>query len=92
MFGDAKVQNFDGAARDDKNVRRLDVAVDDELGMRRAQAFGHLHRDVEDKKRIATALRQALFERLALEQLHDDEGPAPALAKVVDRADVGMAE
>ena len=92
MFGDAKVQDFDGATIDEKNVRRLDVAVDDELGMRRSKAFGDLHRDVEDKERIATALRQPLFERLALEQLHDDEWPATALAKVVDRADVGMAE
>ena len=56
MLGDAKVQDLDGATIDEKNVRRLDVAVDDELGMRRAQAFGDLHRDVEDKERIATAL------------------------------------
>ena len=46
-LGDPKVEDFHLASWVEKDVGRLDVAVDDALGVGRLQRIGDLHRDVE---------------------------------------------
>ena len=92
MLGDPEVQDLHRAAGDEKNVRRFDVAVNDELGVGGAEPLGDLRDDVEDEQRIAAALGEPILERHPFEQFHHDEGTAAALAEIVDGADVGMAE
>jgi hypothetical protein len=55
-------------------VGRLDVAVDDALGVCRLQRVGDLHRDVEQVRQVEPMVAvNHLRQSLAFEQLHDDE-------------------
>jgi hypothetical protein len=44
---EAKVEDLDDARRRDLDVRRLEIAMDDPLLVRRLEGFGDLPRDVE---------------------------------------------
>ena len=75
-----------------KNVRRLDVAVNDALGMGRRQRCRHLpaiRNDIGCRQRTAP---QPLLERLAAQQLHHQVGAAGLLANVIDGADIGVVQ
>src|ERR1700733_6098939 len=76
----------------DKTVRRLDVAVDDPLGMRRVKRV----RDFDRYRQQALDLKRAsideMLERRSVEILHRNEGLAFILSDFVNRADVGMIE
>ena len=45
-FGEAEVENFGVAALGDENIRRLDVAVDDALGVRGIERVGNFDGEV----------------------------------------------
>ena len=92
MFREAEVEDLHDAVVGHEDVGRLDVAVHDEARVRALQAFGHLHGDVEDARRLALSAREPPLHRLALEQLHDDERAAAVVADVEDAADGGVAE
>jgi hypothetical protein len=78
--------------RGDENIRRLDVAVNDSLGVRRFEPFGDLDTQFEqqiERERLAV---DAMLERLAFEALHRQEWLALVRPDFVDGADVGMVE
>src|SRR5271157_685767 len=76
----------------DKNVRRLDVAVNNAAGMRRVERIGSFDSQREDGLQLHRAAGDQVLERGAVEELHDEEGAALFLADVVNRADIGMIE
>ena len=87
-----KIQQLRLAVFGDEDIRRLDVAMDDALGMRRIERVGNLNSQVEqevDRQRLAV---DAMLERLPLEKLHREKGAAVVFANVVDRADIRMIE
>ncbi len=57
-----------------KDVARLDVAVDDASLMRSGQRVQHAIGHVHGRRGSQRAARQALFQGLSLEPLHHDEG------------------
>ena len=58
QLGQAEIQNFRRPAFDQKNIRGLDVAVNDALGVRRFQAVGNLNADVQKFGNVDAAFRQ----------------------------------
>ena len=61
--GNAEVHHLDGAVRQQHNVLRLDVAVDDALGVGVLQSAEHLRGKVDGffPRQGAAALAQVLF-------------------------------
>jgi hypothetical protein len=78
------------SARRDEQVGRFDIAVNDASGMRGVKRVGDFDGDIEQRAQGHRSPVDAMLERLALEQLHDDEVLVLVLADVVDRADVRM--
>src|ERR1700688_1449505 len=77
-----KIQNLGASALGDENVRRLDVAMHDALGMGRVERVGIVERPSCD----------VVLQGLALEILHRDVRLLVTLADFVNRANVGMVE
>ena len=83
----------DGAAvRRNDDVRRLDVAVDDEPGVGVGQGVGHGRRDPGRLRPGRAVLPQPLAEVGAVEEVRDDVDLSPLQADVVDRHDAGVAQ
>jgi hypothetical protein len=55
------------------DVGRLDVPVDEALGVRRVERIGHLHADLDDLDDGELPSLHADVEGLALDELHGDE-------------------
>ena len=67
--------------RRDEDVGRLEVAVDDALGVRRGERVGQREADLDERRAGPAGPRsEALVERLAVEQLHHEER-APATCR-----------
>ena len=88
--GDAEVENLRIAAMGHEDVGRLDIAVDDALGVRGFKRIGELHTEAERVIEPERAAHEQVAEHVPLEQLHHDERRVAVLAQVVDGADVGM--
>ena len=89
---DAEVEHLRLPAARDEDVRRLDVAVHDALGVRGIERVGDLDRDVERAIEGQRPARDLFLERAAVEQLHHHVLLAVVLADVVQRADVRMVQ
>ena len=91
--GDAEVSDLDHVIVRDHDVLRLDVPVDDAVGVRVLQRLADL-RGVVQRLRGAeyTVLCHALLERLALDELHDNILRLAAVADIVDRDDIRLRE
>ena len=98
-LGDAEVGQLDHAVRADQQVARLDVAVHDAGPVRGRQPVGglaeHVQRPVDGQRALVVQDRD---QRLALDELHDQEGEllgaavVDGLAVVVDRGDVRVGQ
>ena len=88
----AEVQHLRPPVGGDDNVGRLDVAVDDAVGVRRFKGRSDLHSVVERRGDRQSAARQHLVEREAVDQLHRDEGRARLVADLVDRDDIRVVQ
>jgi hypothetical protein len=73
-----------------KNVRRLDVAMDDSLLVRRIQRVGNVDAQIEQEFEVQRAALDGVLQRLAVETLHRKVGVAVFPADIVNRANVGM--
>ena len=83
----------DGAAiRREDDVRRLDVAVDDEPGVGVGQGVGHGGRDPGRLRPGRAVVLQPSAEVGAFEEIRDDVNLPPVQADVVDRHDAGVAQ
>jgi len=80
------------SAFSDEDVGGFDVAVEDALCMRGIERVGDLNAQVEQVFGRQRPRGNAMSQRLALEQLHDDIGLALVFADVVERADVRMVQ
>src|SRR5262245_16342688 len=80
------------AARREKDVRRLEIAMHDAAAVEGAEGTEHperhRHRFVERHGAVA----QPVGERLSVEQLHDDEDVVAGFADIEDLADRGMVD
>ncbi len=83
----------DGAAvRREDDVRRLDVAVDDEPGVGVGQGVGHGRRDPGRLRPGRAVIPQPPAEVGAVEEIRDDVDLSPVQADVMDRHDAGVAQ
>ena len=71
-FGEAEVEDFDGAVRAQLDVGRLQVAVDDADLVRRLERLGNLAREGQRLVDGNRTFRDALGEVFALDELHDN--------------------
>ena len=95
--GDAEVHDLDVAVGGDHHVAGLDVAVHDAGAVAVVERVEDAARDLQGPLgRDARVLLQQLTQRLALDELHDDERDTGAvedvLAGVVDRHDRGVVQ
>src|ERR1700756_3048954 len=89
-FGESEVENLGMATGRNKNVRGLDVAMNDALGVRCVEGVGDFDGKGYERFDVEWTTRNLVFERGAFETFHCNEGPAFVLADVVDGADIGM--
>ena len=91
--GDPEVGHLGAALGVDQDVLRLDVAVDQPLGVRRGRARGRPRSRRRPPRRSAGAQPvDPLLQRLALDVLEDDVGVAAVLAGVDHRDHVRVGE
>jgi hypothetical protein len=60
-------------ARREDNVCRLEIAMHDALGMGRGEGIRQGEADVEERRHLEPAARNALVQRFAFQQFHDEE-------------------
>src|SRR5260370_36429834 len=91
--GESEIDYLDGAIRENPDVLRCNVAVDDAITMHMIQALGDLLHDLHSLfQRDRGARTQALGEILAFQVLHDKVGDAVLDVGGVDGDHVGMIE
>ena len=92
--GDAEIHHLDGTVGLQHDVLRLDVAVDDPLGMGVVQRAEHLRGEMHDlfPGQRAAALLEVFFQRDAVDILHHDILQLVGDRNVVDLDDIGMVE
>ena len=92
QFRQSEIEDLHPAVAGEENIRRLQIAVDDSLLVRRGHSARHLRRDLERFAHRNRALLHALAQRLAFEQLHHQERAAVVRADVVNRQNVRVIE
>ncbi len=80
------------AALGHEEVRRLDVAMNNSLGMRGVQGIGNLHGQRKQRLDFQRPPADPVLERRAFQIFHGDKGFSILLADIVNRADVGMVQ
>ena len=83
--GNAKIGQVSCAVAVEEDVGRFQVAVDDVVGVGFVQGGGDALGDGDDLFQRQRPLRQAVLQRTAVHQAHDDVGPGVFLAVVVHR-------
>jgi hypothetical protein len=91
-FCEAEIENFGVAALGDKDIRGLDVAMDDAVGMGGVERVGDFDTDAEEHFEIERTAGDVMLQRFAVEKFHDDVGVGVFFAEIVDGADVWMIE
>ena len=91
-FSQAKVENLGVAALGHKNIRGLDVTMNNAFGVRGVQPIGYINCDGQQPFKVHRTARDDMFERLPVQKFHGDEGPAALLVNLVDCANVRMIE
>ena len=91
-FREPEVEHLHRAVRADFDVRRLQVAMDDALLVRGFEGLRDLLRDRQRVGKRDRAMRDAIGERRALDQLEHERMRRAAVLKAVDGGDVWMVE
>ena len=92
QLGDAEIEDLEPPVAGAEEVLRFEVAVDDALAVRGAEALRELQRELRCFLRRKRALPDAFRERHALEELGDDVRLALPVSDVVDVENVRMIE
>ena len=92
QLGQPEIENLGVAVSRKKDVRGLDVAMDDAFGMRSDERVGNLDGDVEKLVEFHGLAAETLLQTLAFQLLHDDERVAVVVVNLVDGADVGVVQ
>ena len=90
----AEIQNLRHVFFGDEDIGRLDIAMDDSFLVRRFQPRSNLDGNLQPFgcAEAEAAVADVIAQRLAIQELHDDEGMPFVLVKLMYRADVGMIE
>jgi hypothetical protein len=88
--GEAEVGHARLAGGVDEDVRGLEVAVDDALGVRVRERLGDAREDAHALAEVEPL--HGVRERAAFDELHDEVGEAVDVARVVDGDDARVAE
>src|SRR2546423_15697490 len=92
MFCQSEIEHLGLIPRGDKNICRLDIAVNDALGVSRFQRIGNLYPQVKQQIEFESLFADALLERPAFQQLHGNEMPTVHLCDLINGADIGMVQ
>src|SRR5271155_3151078 len=92
QLSQTKIQNLCLPSFHQKDIRGLDVAVHDALGVRRIEPVGDLNADLQEVRYFNGFPSNPVLESPTLEQFHGDKWPAFKFSNIVNRADVGMVE
>ena len=92
VLGQAEVEHLGVAAFGDKNVGRLDIAMNDPFGVGCVQRVGHLNTQRQRSRDIERLAADMLAKRLTVEQLHHQKWMARRFTHVVNGANIGMIE
>src|SRR4029077_20525359 len=87
-----KIENLGVSAFGDKNVRRLDVAMNDALDVGGIERFCNLNCQRENRLDLHGTPGNTVLQRHPVQKLHSDKRLTVLLTNVVNRADVGMVE
>ena len=90
--GDSEVEDLRAAIVGQKDVLRLDVAVNDSHGVRGAEPVRNLRCDLRGARRREGPRLEPLGQRLALQQLRDRVRDVPVRARVVDGEDARVVQ
>jgi len=91
-LGQTKVENLGVAALGNKNVRRLNVTMNDALRVSGVERVRHLDPNLQNAIQIHGAIRDQVLQGRAVEKLHHDERLPVLLVNLVDGADVRMVQ
>ena len=89
---EAEIENFGLAAIGEKNIRGLDVAMNDVFGMCGVQRVGGLNAGFQQSIKRQRPAGDAMLQRRALQQFHRDVTASLVFADFEDGADVRMAQ
>lgn len=89
-FREAEVKDFDRAVRPSLDVRRLQISMDDALGVCCLEGFSYLSGDVQRLRNRQRPARQLPGEILTLDELHHQRSETLDLLEAVHHADVRM--
>ena len=92
QLGQAEVEHLDGAIGRDRDVGRLEIAMDDALLVRRGEGLGNLPRQGHGLVQRQRPAGDAVGQRLALDEFEDQRMRLAAVLEAIDRADVRMVE
>jgi hypothetical protein len=92
QLGQTKVEDFCAPSPRNKNVRRLDVPVDDAFGVSCVEGIGNFNAQGNYRVQVHRPAQNGVLQGHSVEELHDDEAQAVLLANIVNRANVGMVE
>src|SRR4029077_2354111 len=79
-------------ARSDKDICRLDIAMNDAFGVSGVQGVGDFDGQSQERFSIEWRAGNSVLEGGPLKALHGNKGAALMFADVINRADIGMIE
>ena len=91
-FGEAEVEDFGMIAFGDEDVGGFDIAMDDALGVSGVESVGNFDGEREKIESFDGLAADAVFQSVAIEKFHGDEGIAVLVVDFVDSADIGVVE
>jgi hypothetical protein len=91
-FCEAEVEELGLSAFGDKNIGRLDIAMNDAFAVGGVEGVGDLDAQRDQGFGVERAAFDAMLQGLAFEELDRDEGQAVLLVDLVNGADIGMVE
>ena len=89
-FGQAEVEDLGVTPIRDKDVRGLDIAMNDAFGVRGIERIGDLDTQRKQRVHFHGTTADAVLQRLAFQKLHRNEGSPVLPTDVIDCADVGV--
>ena len=90
--GQAKIQNLGMPTPCDKDIGRLDTAMNDAFGMNGVEGIGNFDSRFKNPLQIHRPVPDEVLQGCAIEKFHHDERPAILLTDFVNRTDVGMVQ
>jgi hypothetical protein len=90
QFGQTEIQNLCVAARSDKQIGGLDVAMNNSGGVRGVQPLGNLPAPLQQRLDIQWTPANLVLQRHSVQKFHGDEPASFELINFVNSANVGM--